>query len=140
MTMRFAVTRPTPARPRQPVSSATQTTLYVILSHPPRTAMLMLEHKGIPYRRVELPAGLQAVALRLLGFPGNKAPFRRIDGRLHPLPTTLDAGNHYDWRAAPAVNDVHERSNTGSLCLMFREFSVRSRTVCSVSSATASPF
>ena len=83
MTMRFAVTRPTPARPRQPVSSATQTTLYVILSHPPRTAMLMLEHKGIPYRRVELPAGLQAVALRLLGFPGNKAPFRRIDGRLH---------------------------------------------------------
>jgi hypothetical protein len=28
--------------------------------------MLMLEHKGIPYRRVDLPAGLHPVALRLL--------------------------------------------------------------------------
>lgn len=27
-----------------------QTKLYVIRTHPCRTAMLMLEHKGIPYR------------------------------------------------------------------------------------------
>jgi glutathione S-transferase len=60
-----------------------QTKLYVIPTHPCRTGMLMLEHKGIPYRRVDLPAGLHPVALRLLGFPGNEAPFRRIDDRPH---------------------------------------------------------
>jgi hypothetical protein len=33
--------------------------LYVILgSHACRTGMLKLEHKGIDYERVELPAGL----------------------------------------------------------------------------------
>src|SRR5215216_6157493 len=31
--------------------------------------MLMLEHKGIPYRRVSLVTGPHAVAVRLLGFP-----------------------------------------------------------------------
>jgi glutathione S-transferase len=45
--------------------------------------MLMLEHKGIPYRRVDLPAALHPLALRLHGFRGNAAPFRDIDGRPH---------------------------------------------------------
>ena len=36
--------------------------LYVIPTHPCRTGMLMLAHKGIPYRQVDLPAGLRAVA------------------------------------------------------------------------------
>jgi glutathione S-transferase len=58
-----------------------RTTVYVIPTHPCRTATLMLEHKGIPYRRVDLPAGLHPIALRLLGFPGNKTPFRQIDDR-----------------------------------------------------------
>jgi glutathione S-transferase len=52
--------------------------------------MLMLEHKGIPYRRVDLPAGLHPVALRLLGFAGNKAPFRHIDDRPHRVLALAD--------------------------------------------------
>ncbi|HYU60735.1 MAG TPA: hypothetical protein VEK39_08240 [Solirubrobacterales bacterium] len=45
-------------------------TLYVIPgSHPCRTGMLMLEHKGIPYRRVDLVPGLHSLVVRLLGFP-----------------------------------------------------------------------
>jgi hypothetical protein len=55
--------------------AAMQTKLYVIPTHPCRTAMLMLEHKGIPYRRVDLPAGVHPVALRLRGFQGNKRRF-----------------------------------------------------------------
>jgi glutathione S-transferase len=56
--------------------------LYVILgSHACRAGMLMLEHKGIAYRCVELPTGLHPVAVRLLGFPGRT--HRRIDDRRH---------------------------------------------------------
>ena len=64
-------------------TATTKMKLYVIPTHPCRTGMLMLAHKGIPYRQVDLPAGLHPVALRLLGFVGNAAPFRRIDGRPH---------------------------------------------------------
>jgi glutathione S-transferase len=60
--------------------------LYVILgSHACRTGMLMLEHKGIEYERVELPSVLHPVALRLHGFSGNPAPFRKLDGRSSPM-------------------------------------------------------
>jgi glutathione S-transferase len=45
--------------------------------------MLMLEHKDIPYRRVDLPTGLHPLAVKLLGFPGNRNPQRRVDGRTH---------------------------------------------------------
>jgi glutathione S-transferase len=58
--------------------------LYVILgSHACRTGMLMLEHKGIPYRTVTLPSGFHPMLLRLHGFAGHRAPFRRIDDRPH---------------------------------------------------------
>lgn len=44
-------------------------TLYVIPgSHACRSAILMLEHKGVPYRRVDIPTLLHAVAVRMLGF------------------------------------------------------------------------
>jgi glutathione S-transferase len=60
--------------------------LYVILgSHACRTAMLMLEHKEIPYERVELPTGLHPFALRLRGVAGNPAPFRKLDDRPHRM-------------------------------------------------------
>jgi glutathione S-transferase len=63
--------------------------LYVILgSHSCRSGMLMLEHKRIGYRRVQLPTGLHPMCLRMLGFAGNQAPFRLIDGR---LPRSLSA-------------------------------------------------
>jgi glutathione S-transferase len=56
--------------------------LYVILgTHPSRTGMLLLEHKGIPYKAVRLPTALQGPSLRLLGVSGNPAPFRMVDGR-----------------------------------------------------------
>ncbi len=71
-------------------TAAMQTKLYVIPTHPCRTAMLMLEHKRIPYRRVDLPAALHPLALRLHGFRGNAAPFRDIDDRPHRVLALAD--------------------------------------------------
>jgi glutathione S-transferase len=57
-------------------------TLYVISgSHACRTAMLMLEHKQLEYRRVRLPTGMHPFAVRALGFPGHKAPIREVEGK-----------------------------------------------------------
>jgi glutathione S-transferase len=67
-----------------------QTKLYVIPTHPCRTGMLMLEHKGIPYRRVDLPVALHPLALRLHGFRGNATPFRDIDDRPHRVLALAD--------------------------------------------------
>jgi glutathione S-transferase len=65
--------------------------LYVILgSHACRTGMLMLDHKGIEYELVELPTGFHPFALRLRGFTGNPAPFRRFDDRAHRMLGTAD--------------------------------------------------
>jgi len=55
--------------------------LYVILgSHPCRAAMLMLEHKGLGWRTVQLPSGLQTLLMRPLGFPGRTVPALKLDG------------------------------------------------------------
>jgi glutathione S-transferase len=43
-------------------------TLYAIPTHPGRSAMLMLEHKRLAYRRVELLSVLHPLSLRLRGF------------------------------------------------------------------------
>jgi glutathione S-transferase len=51
------------------------------ISHPSRAARLMLEHKGIDYDLVKVPAGMQAVQIRLAGFKGGTVPALRIDGR-----------------------------------------------------------
>ena len=66
--------------------------LYVILgSHACRTGMLLLEHKGIAYQRVNLPTGLHPSLLRLRGFAGNPAPFRRLDdGKPHRMLARVD--------------------------------------------------
>jgi len=59
--------------------------LYVILgSHACRTGMLLLEHKGIDYERVELPTGLHPFGLRFRGFSRKKAPARNVGGRRRP--------------------------------------------------------
>jgi glutathione S-transferase len=56
--------------------------LYVILgSHACRAGMLLLEHKGVPYRRVEIPSGFQAPLMRLRGFRGRTVPALRMNGR-----------------------------------------------------------
>jgi glutathione S-transferase len=55
--------------------------LYVILgSHACRAAMLMLEHKGLSWRQVEVPTGFQLPAMRALGFPGGTVPALKLDG------------------------------------------------------------
>jgi hypothetical protein len=65
--------------------------LYVILgSHACRTGMLMLEHKGIEYERVELPTALHPFVLRLRGVAGNPKPFRKLDDRRHHMLETAD--------------------------------------------------
>jgi glutathione S-transferase len=55
--------------------------LYVIPgSHPSRTAMLMLERKGIPYKRVDLMPVVSKGILRAQRFPGITVPALKLDG------------------------------------------------------------
>lgn len=55
--------------------------LYMIpASHPSIAVQLMLEHKGISYRRTDLMPVVSKLALRVLGFPGNTVPALKVDG------------------------------------------------------------
>jgi glutathione S-transferase len=57
--------------------------LYVIPgSHPSRAAELMLEHKGIPYKRVDMiPGPIKQVQLRAMRFPADTVPALKLNGR-----------------------------------------------------------
>jgi glutathione S-transferase len=56
--------------------------LYVLpASHPAFTARLMLEHKGIEYKRTDLMPVVSKLVLRAVGFPGVTVPALKIDGR-----------------------------------------------------------
>lgn len=56
--------------------------LYVIPgSHPSKAAELMLEHKDIEFKRVDLLTAAHRPALRLLGFPDRTVPAMKLDGR-----------------------------------------------------------
>jgi glutathione S-transferase len=56
--------------------------LYSLVpSHPARAAGLMLRHKGIEHKVVNLPPGSQPLALRALGFRGGTVPAMKLDGR-----------------------------------------------------------
>jgi glutathione S-transferase len=56
--------------------------LYVIpASHPSRTAMMMLDAKGIAYKRIDLMPVVSKGVLRAAGFPGITVPALKIDGR-----------------------------------------------------------
>lgn len=60
-------------------------TVYVIPgSHACRSALLMLEHKDVPYRRVEIVTLLHPVAVRLRGF--NSGGQTRRAGSTRPVP------------------------------------------------------
>jgi glutathione S-transferase len=50
-------------------------------SHPAAAARAMLELKGIPYRRVDLPPVMSRALMRPLGFSGNRVPALKVDGR-----------------------------------------------------------
>ncbi len=55
--------------------------LYVIPgSHPSKTVMLMLDRKGIPYKRVDLMPVISKGVLRAMRFPGNTVPALKLDG------------------------------------------------------------
>jgi len=57
------------------------TRLYVIpASHPSIAAQLMLEHKGIDYKRTDLMPVVSKVVLRAVGFPGITVPALKIEG------------------------------------------------------------
>jgi len=56
--------------------------LYVIPgSHPSKAAELMLEHKRIPFKRVDLVTSIHRPALKLLGFAGKTVPAMKADDR-----------------------------------------------------------
>ena len=56
--------------------------LYVIPgSHPSRTAMLMLDRKDIPYKRVDLMPVISKGILKTQRFSGNTVPALKLDGR-----------------------------------------------------------
>jgi glutathione S-transferase len=50
-------------------------------SHPALTARLMLERKGIPYKRVDLMPVIAKPVLKAMGFPGHTIPAMKLDGR-----------------------------------------------------------
>ncbi|MGE5858723.1 MAG: glutathione S-transferase family protein [Solirubrobacterales bacterium] len=55
--------------------------LYVIPgSHPSRSAMLMLERKGIPFKRVDLIPVVSKGVVRAQRFPGVTVPALKLDG------------------------------------------------------------
>jgi glutathione S-transferase len=49
-------------------------------SHPSLAAELMLRHKRIAYRRIDLVTAVHKALVRVFGFPGNTVPALRIDG------------------------------------------------------------
>jgi glutathione S-transferase len=56
-------------------------TLFALpASHPALAAQLMLEHKGVAYRRIDLVAAAHRAILRALGFPRMTVPAVRLDG------------------------------------------------------------
>jgi glutathione S-transferase len=69
--------------------------LFVIpASHPSITAQLMLERKGIAYKRTDLLPVISKGVLRAAGFPGVTVPALKIDGEKvqgsRPIARTLD--------------------------------------------------
>lgn len=53
----------------------------VSLSHPSRAAQLMLEHKGVEHKVVDIVPGFQRLVVKVVGFRGTTVPALRIDGR-----------------------------------------------------------
>ena len=71
--------------PQREAGAAARTlhaTLYGLHGKPPSmAAQLMLEHKGIPFRRVDMMDGGHERTLKRRGFPGITAPALELDGR-----------------------------------------------------------
>jgi glutathione S-transferase len=74
--------------------AAVATLFSVPASHPSLAAALMLDFKGIEYRRIDFAPAVHRVALRLVGFRGRTVPALRINGRRvqgsRPIARALD--------------------------------------------------
>jgi glutathione S-transferase len=82
-------------------------TLYVIPgSHPCRSAILMLEHKQVPYRRVDVITLTHPFVVRLRGFDAGGE--KRVAGNQRPRP--LRAGDKYG--TVPALAAGGQRIST----------------------------
>jgi glutathione S-transferase len=57
------------------------TLLTVPASHPSLAAELMLRHKGVPYRRIDLITAAHRGLLRAMRFPRGTVPALRLDGQ-----------------------------------------------------------
>jgi glutathione S-transferase len=89
-------------------------------SHPTRAAELMLRHKRVRYRRIDLVNGSQRLLLPLLRFRGSTVPVLRVDGRrvagtmpiarvleaLHPDPPLFPAAGRTTVEGAEAWADA----------------------------------
>src|ERR1019366_9232078 len=83
-------------------------TLYAIPgSHACMSAVLMLEHEGVDFRRVDLFTGLHPLLVRAKGFAGHRTPIRQVDGRTHRMLAMLDRGG-----TVPALLMSGERIQT----------------------------
>jgi glutathione S-transferase len=80
--------------------------LYVIpASHPSIAVALMLEHKGIAYKRTDLFPVISKVIVRGLGFPAKTVPALKIEGR--KLQGSLEISRALDqMRPEPALFPV----------------------------------
>jgi glutathione S-transferase len=91
--------------------------LYVIRgSHACRSGSLMLEHKGILFRRVVLSTGAHPLLVRALGFPGHREPIRSVDGATHGSLALLDR-----LGTVPALRCGSERVQTNVAIAEFLE-------------------
>jgi len=86
-----------------------EATLYAIPgSHACEAGALMLEHKGIPYRRKDFPPGLHSLAVRLRGFPG-KGKTRMLGDRKPTFSVAL--GDRLGTVPAVKLGDEHLQPN-----------------------------
>src|ERR1700719_1922730 len=75
-----------PLRAGRMLGAPMRVKLYVIRgSHACRSAMLMLDHKSIPFTLVQLPAGMHPTGVALAGFSGTANAERKIDGTKRPM-------------------------------------------------------
>ena len=91
--------------------------VYVITgSHACRTATLMLEHKGIPYRLVRLTTGVHPLLVRAHGFAGHRTPIRTLEGTTPRPLALLDR-----LGTVPALRLAGERVQTNRAIARFLE-------------------
>jgi len=91
--------------------------LYVIKgSHACRSAMLMLDYKGIPFELVTLPSGMHSMGLAMAGFAGTGDAARKVDGTKHRM---IALGDHLG--TVPALRYGEKRVMTNHDIARFLE-------------------